>query len=217
MMKKKVGIILGESIGEVEKVDNSNGHMAWGKFLRVRVLLNVTKPFAHRPKPSFSSLRSSSPPTSSDSLASSNSSHPSMKAVKVNHVCSRRLGKERVGFGKVVGSQEDMQSSSVNRSLIPDSLPNQVDLEQESVMLTKFQISKGERGYLIRKKSTEVDYGKDVIIEKGLTNPNQNIFTLNAKVNESTAVNSDLGFADDAVLVDILVGFDIGSSKPKKG
>ncbi|XVF77314.1 hypothetical protein PTKIN_Ptkin14bG0033000 [Pterospermum kingtungense] len=39
-MTEKVGIVLDESIGEVEEVDI-------GKYLRVRVLMNITKPLVH--------------------------------------------------------------------------------------------------------------------------------------------------------------------------
>lgn len=44
MMTEKVGIVLGECIGEVEEVETCNGQIAWGKNLRVRVMMNITKP-----------------------------------------------------------------------------------------------------------------------------------------------------------------------------
>ncbi|XVF66797.1 hypothetical protein PTKIN_Ptkin10aG0066800 [Pterospermum kingtungense] len=44
-MTEKVEIVLGEAIGEVEEIDTcGNGQMAWGKYLRARVLFNITKP-----------------------------------------------------------------------------------------------------------------------------------------------------------------------------
>ncbi|XVF20671.1 hypothetical protein REPUB_Repub12eG0021900 [Reevesia pubescens] len=44
MMNKKVGIVLGETLGDVEEFDLSEGDVAWGRFLRVRVNINITKP-----------------------------------------------------------------------------------------------------------------------------------------------------------------------------
>lgn len=43
MMIEKVGIVLGEYIGDVEEVETCKGQIAWGKNLRVRVLVNITK------------------------------------------------------------------------------------------------------------------------------------------------------------------------------
>ena len=43
-MTKNIGIILGETIGEVEEVDTDGGQMAWGRYLRVRVIINIKKP-----------------------------------------------------------------------------------------------------------------------------------------------------------------------------
>lgn len=43
MMTEKVGIVLGEYIGNVEEVETCKGQIAWGKNLRVRVLMNITK------------------------------------------------------------------------------------------------------------------------------------------------------------------------------
>ena len=44
MMIEKIGLILGESIGDVEELDVDNDKLVWGKYLRVRVLLNITHP-----------------------------------------------------------------------------------------------------------------------------------------------------------------------------
>ncbi|XVE95534.1 hypothetical protein REPUB_Repub02eG0105900 [Reevesia pubescens] len=43
MMNERIGMVVGESLGDVEEVDKQDGSMAWGKFLRVRVIFNVTK------------------------------------------------------------------------------------------------------------------------------------------------------------------------------
>ena len=43
-MTEKIGIILGETIGEVEKMDAGGGQMAWGRYLRVRIIINFKKP-----------------------------------------------------------------------------------------------------------------------------------------------------------------------------
>lgn len=43
MMTEKVRIALGECIGEVEEVETCKGQIAWGKNLRVRILMNITK------------------------------------------------------------------------------------------------------------------------------------------------------------------------------
>ncbi|XVE96221.1 hypothetical protein REPUB_Repub02eG0203000 [Reevesia pubescens] len=45
LMNEKVGIMLEESLGDIEEVETSNGRVAWGRFLRVRVKVNVHKPF----------------------------------------------------------------------------------------------------------------------------------------------------------------------------
>ena len=44
LMTGKIGTILGESIGEVEEVDMEGEQMAWGRYLRLRVVVNITKP-----------------------------------------------------------------------------------------------------------------------------------------------------------------------------
>ena len=44
LMTEKIGIILGETIGEVEEVDVEEGQMVWGRYLRVRVVINIKKP-----------------------------------------------------------------------------------------------------------------------------------------------------------------------------
>ncbi|XVF57673.1 hypothetical protein PTKIN_Ptkin07bG0000900 [Pterospermum kingtungense] len=43
-MNAKIGIVIGESIGEILEVDQDDNSMAWGQCLHVRVLLNVHKP-----------------------------------------------------------------------------------------------------------------------------------------------------------------------------
>ena len=44
LMTTKIATVLGESIGDVEEVDADGEKMAWGKFLRVRVAINISKP-----------------------------------------------------------------------------------------------------------------------------------------------------------------------------
>ncbi|XVF09057.1 hypothetical protein REPUB_Repub07fG0058300 [Reevesia pubescens] len=44
MMKEKICIVIGETVGDVEEVDGGDGKSVWGKFLRVRVNVNKTKP-----------------------------------------------------------------------------------------------------------------------------------------------------------------------------
>ncbi|XVE93024.1 hypothetical protein REPUB_Repub01dG0154300 [Reevesia pubescens] len=44
LMNEKVGIVIGESLGDEEEVETSVDSVAWGKFVRVRVRLNVHKP-----------------------------------------------------------------------------------------------------------------------------------------------------------------------------
>ncbi|XVF12342.1 hypothetical protein REPUB_Repub08aG0108400 [Reevesia pubescens] len=44
LMNEKVGIVIGESLGDVEEVEKKIETTAWGKFVRVRVRLNVHKP-----------------------------------------------------------------------------------------------------------------------------------------------------------------------------
>ena len=43
-MNEKIGIMLGEFAREVLEVDTSEDQLAWGKWLRVRVNINVHKP-----------------------------------------------------------------------------------------------------------------------------------------------------------------------------
>jgi hypothetical protein len=45
-MNKEVGKTLGETVGEVEDVDTNDEGMGWGKFLRVRIRINLFKPLA---------------------------------------------------------------------------------------------------------------------------------------------------------------------------
>ncbi|XVF49266.1 hypothetical protein PTKIN_Ptkin03bG0254800 [Pterospermum kingtungense] len=47
MMNERIGIVLGESIGVVESVDTCKDQIVWGKFLLVRVLLNVNEPLKY--------------------------------------------------------------------------------------------------------------------------------------------------------------------------
>ncbi|XVE96179.1 hypothetical protein REPUB_Repub02eG0199500 [Reevesia pubescens] len=44
LMNEKVGVVLGESLGDVEKVETLFGNKALGQFMRVRVLINIHKP-----------------------------------------------------------------------------------------------------------------------------------------------------------------------------
>ena len=43
MMTKKIGVVLGEFLGDVEKVETNEDQNALRKFLRVRVAINITK------------------------------------------------------------------------------------------------------------------------------------------------------------------------------
>jgi hypothetical protein len=45
-MTKEIGIKIGSSVGEVEEVDVLEEGVEWGEFLRVRVVLDLTKPLA---------------------------------------------------------------------------------------------------------------------------------------------------------------------------
>ena len=47
LMTEKIGIVIGESIGEVLKVDFMNDQLAWGKWMRVRVNMNITLSIKH--------------------------------------------------------------------------------------------------------------------------------------------------------------------------
>ena len=44
LMTKKIGTVLGASIGDVEEVDVEGGQIAWGRYLRVRVMIDIRKP-----------------------------------------------------------------------------------------------------------------------------------------------------------------------------
>ena len=43
-MTEKIGAVLGETIGDVEEIDTDGGQMAFGRYLRVRVSININKP-----------------------------------------------------------------------------------------------------------------------------------------------------------------------------
>ena len=45
-MSKEVGQTLGETMGIVEDVDTNEEGVGWGKFLRVRIRINLFKPLA---------------------------------------------------------------------------------------------------------------------------------------------------------------------------
>jgi len=47
-MGKGVGLKMAASVGKVEEVDISNGKVGWGEFLRVKIVLDLTKPLARR-------------------------------------------------------------------------------------------------------------------------------------------------------------------------
>ena len=44
LMIEKIGTVLGELIGDVEEIDAKSGQMAWGRYLRVRISINISKP-----------------------------------------------------------------------------------------------------------------------------------------------------------------------------
>ena len=44
LMSEKVGIVLGEALGEVLDVDSSDDQLAWGRRMQIRVNVNVHKP-----------------------------------------------------------------------------------------------------------------------------------------------------------------------------
>ncbi|XVF14396.1 hypothetical protein REPUB_Repub09cG0055200 [Reevesia pubescens] len=44
IMSENVGMVLGEFVGDVEEVDIRGEQMAWGRFLRIKVNINTTKP-----------------------------------------------------------------------------------------------------------------------------------------------------------------------------
>ena len=43
-MTKKIGVVLGEVIRDVEKIDAEGGQMVFGHYRRVRVSINISKP-----------------------------------------------------------------------------------------------------------------------------------------------------------------------------
>ena len=43
LMNEKIGVILGESMGEVEDVECDEKQVAWGRYLKVRVSINTSK------------------------------------------------------------------------------------------------------------------------------------------------------------------------------
>ena len=43
-MIEKIGAVLGESIGDMEEIDAEGRQMAFGRYLRVRVVVNISKP-----------------------------------------------------------------------------------------------------------------------------------------------------------------------------
>ena len=43
MMIEKIRVVLGETMGDVEEVEAEGNQLAWGRYLRVRVALNVRK------------------------------------------------------------------------------------------------------------------------------------------------------------------------------
>ncbi|XVF17061.1 hypothetical protein REPUB_Repub10bG0084700 [Reevesia pubescens] len=44
MFSEKIDIVLGESIGEVLKVNMDDTRVVWGRYVRIRVILDVTMP-----------------------------------------------------------------------------------------------------------------------------------------------------------------------------
>ena len=44
LMIEKIGVILDEFIGDIVGVEIENDLSAWGKFLKIQVVLNITKP-----------------------------------------------------------------------------------------------------------------------------------------------------------------------------
>ncbi|XVF82371.1 hypothetical protein PTKIN_Ptkin16aG0041600 [Pterospermum kingtungense] len=43
MMGEKIGIVIGESLGEVVEIDAGDGHIVWDSYLRIRVYIDVSK------------------------------------------------------------------------------------------------------------------------------------------------------------------------------
>ncbi|XVF02056.1 hypothetical protein REPUB_Repub04eG0143200 [Reevesia pubescens] len=44
LMIENIGIVLGDSLGDVLEIHTTGDHRSWGKFLHVKVTINVTKP-----------------------------------------------------------------------------------------------------------------------------------------------------------------------------
>ena len=44
LMNEKIGVVLGEGIGDVEEVITDEGRLAWGKYLTVKVSINISHP-----------------------------------------------------------------------------------------------------------------------------------------------------------------------------
>ena len=44
LMNEKIGTVLGDAIGDVEKVETNGDQRAWGRFLKIRVSINISKP-----------------------------------------------------------------------------------------------------------------------------------------------------------------------------
>lgn len=53
LLTRYVGEVLGNKVGRVMEIDCSTNSIAWGKCLRVRVLINVTKPLVRGTKVEF--------------------------------------------------------------------------------------------------------------------------------------------------------------------
>ncbi|XVE50496.1 hypothetical protein DITRI_Ditri01bG0167200 [Diplodiscus trichospermus] len=48
MMTERIWIAIGESIGDVKEFETCGDKVAWGKYLRVRILSDTTKPLKRR-------------------------------------------------------------------------------------------------------------------------------------------------------------------------
>ena len=44
LMNEKIGVVLGEVIGDVEEIVTDDGKLAWGKYLTIKVSINVSNP-----------------------------------------------------------------------------------------------------------------------------------------------------------------------------
>ncbi|XVF86295.1 hypothetical protein PTKIN_Ptkin18bG0028500 [Pterospermum kingtungense] len=192
MMTEKVGIVLGESIGEVEKVDNTNSSMAWSTFLRVRVLLNVTKPLTHDKVMDLDHQENDC-----DEVIST-----IKEGCKVERLYGPWLRAESASFTNIDSVEKRPKPSfnsqrSSSRSLNSD-----------------FMASSNSSGPTMA--ATRANPGGSRGLECLLTS-NQNNFTFNAGINEITVMTLGLGSTGNMGLIDIPVKFDIGSSKFKKG